>query len=128
MGTTSKKKRLPDFKSNRFLKRLYNELNADYFDNKLPRTMKVIWSEDIEYNLVAKTMWRRNIEGVMEPFEIRIPIRLQKLYLQKQVGMTMVHEMNHIKCGFDVNCEEMDGEFDKSMFDLCAKGAFQTFW
>jgi len=134
MGTTSKTKRTPDFKTNRWLKQLYNELNHDFFDNKLPKRVRVIWSADVEHRLMGKTMWRPvpapqgSPVTEYEPYEIRISNRLKRLYLQRPVGMLMVHEMNHIKKGLLVSCEEFDGEFDKSMFELCAKGAFQTFW
>lgn len=128
-GTPTTAKKMPDFKTNRWLKNLYNELNKDFFGGKLPKNIRVIWSEDVQHGVMGKTMWfNSTVTGDMVPYEIRIPIRMRKLYLQRSVGMTMVHEMNHIKCGFEVPCEEFGGKFDDSMFELCKKGAFQTFW
>ena len=118
-----------NYKTNRFLKRLYNELNHDYFDDKLPKDIPVIWSDDVEYNILGKTMWRvANEAKGYEPYEIRVSNRLKKLYLQRTVGMLVLHEMNHIQCGVEISCEEYGGEFDKKMFELAARGAMQTFW
>lgn len=128
-STTSKKK--TNFKTNRWLKKLYNELNKDFFEGKLPKNIRVIWSDEVEYGILGKTMWYPLGYDTQDGYgaeEIRISTRLKKLYLQRTVGMLMVHEMNHIKCGLNVPCEEFGGGFDDSMFELCKRGAFQTFW
>jgi hypothetical protein len=54
--------------------------------------------------------------------------KLKGKHLQKQVGMSMLHEMAHLKCGVDVACGEWDGAFDKEMFRLAKAGAFRYFW
>jgi hypothetical protein len=112
---------------------LFRQLNKEFFDNKLPH-VRVEWDtkkERVPGTLIARCKWRGPKGGKPEQYKaylLQIKSELRPRYLQKQVGMSMLHEMVHLKLGVGVECEDWDGDFDKEMFKLAAAGAFQWFW
>lgn len=115
----------------RWLRVLYNELNEEFFDNKLPKKLKFEWVDMAKVNrdnLVARVLWTRLPHGVYVPHTVQFSDRMRHKSMQKKAGFSMLHEMVHLKLGVHVQCEEWDGEFDKEMFKLAEAGAFRLFW
>ena len=112
--------------SKSWLRFRYRELNKEFFRNKLPRRIPIEWAV-LPDTIIARVQWRKR-RGEYQPLRMQFDRRLKGRYLQKQVGMSMLHEMAHLKLGVDVACEEWDGKFDKEMFRLARAGAFRYFW
>ena len=119
--------------TNRSLLELFKALNKEFFDNKLPR-VRVEWDTDKEPvpgTIIARCKWHVLKGGKPEQYKaylLQISRKLRPIYLQKQVGMSMLHEMAHLKLGVGVDCEDWDGAFDKEMLRLAKAKAFQYFW
>lgn len=126
-------KRKTRWGTNKALVELFRILNKEFFDNKLPH-VRVEWETNkipIKGNILARVRWKGSNCGDTadyKPYLLQIHRRLKPRWMQKQVGMSMLHEMAHLKLGVSVDCEEWDGDFDKEMFRLAAVGAFQYFW
>jgi hypothetical protein len=110
-----------------WLRGLYNELNAEFFENKLPHNLEISWAT-LDKNTTARVLWKKGPDSKYIPYRVEIDAIMKPAKLQKKCGMSMLHEMVHIKSGLEVACEEWDGEFDKEMFKLAAAGAFRLFW
>ena len=133
----------PRVGSTAWLRFIYRFLNTEFFDNKLPKRLPVVWAK-LPGTLMARVRWRSYrtvtrgkgkrgkrplvIDTRHVPLIMQIDRRLKGQHLQKQVGMSMVHEMAHLVLGVHVECTEWGGKFDRLMFRLCRKGAFQRFW
>jgi hypothetical protein len=112
---------------------LFKTLNKEFFDNKLPH-IRVEWDTDalpLQGTILARVKWKGPQDGKPERYKaylLQISRKLKPKYLQKQVGMSMLHEMAHMKLGVGVDCCEWGGDFDKEMFRISAAGGFQYFW
>jgi hypothetical protein len=133
--TTKKQHRAGSIK---MLAELYRDLNREFFSSKLPRRMHIQWF-DLPGTIIARVRWKalahltkRGNKTICKtyykPFVLQIDRRLKGRHLQKQVGMSMLHEMAHLKLGPNVDCTEWDGPFDKEMLRLARRGAFRLFW
>lgn len=140
-------KRKSRWGTNKRLLELYKELNKEFFENKLPHHIRVEWDTDkmpISGTTIARCLWRVPKGGKPGPmvrmfcggstaaqhkaYLLQISRKLKPRFLQKQVGMSMLHEMVHLKLGVDICCEDWGGEFDKEMYRLAKAWAFQPFW
>jgi len=113
--------------SNKWLRTLYNELNLEFFGDKLPKDLKFEWAK-IPSTHIARVLWNRQPDGTYKPMRFQVHELMKPRIFQKKVGMTMLHEMVHIKLGPSIVCEDWDGPFDQEMFDLAKRGAFRLFW
>jgi hypothetical protein len=127
-------KKRPRAGSVKMLIELYCDLNKEFFNNDLPHRLPIEWA-DLPGTIIARVRWKNRTDirrGIVRsgfnPFVMQISRHLKPVYLQKQLGMSMLHEMVHLKLGIDVACEEWDGAFDKEMFSLAKRGAFRLFW
>ena len=119
--------KMPRAGSSSWLRTLYRCLNNEFFEGKLPR-VDVRW-HSCQSRVMAKTLWGLHKgDKLHTPLTVWFDPLLKDKRLQKQVGMSMLHEMAHIKLGPAVECREWHGEFDKEMFRLSAAGAFRYFW
>lgn len=109
-----------------WLRETYRELNKEFYNNELPRSFPIQWA-DLPGSIIARVKWKIKID-VYVPYVMQFDRKLKGRHLQKQVGMSMLHEMAHLRCGADVDCREWDGKFDKEMFRLARAGAFRYFW
>jgi len=109
------------------LRELYNEMNKEFYEGKLTRRLNFEW-QTLPGTIIARVRWKRFSNDDFRPYVMQFSRRLKHAALQKQVGMSMLHEMAHLKCGIKVDCREWDGEFDKEMFRLAKTGAFRYFW
>src|SRR5208282_4441366 len=120
-----------------WLKEAYRELNKEYFKNKLPRRFNIEWST-LNGTIVARVRWRAYsivthkgkktvVSTEYKPTVMQFDRKLKGRFLQKQVGMSMLHEMAHLKLGANIDCKDWDGPFDQEMFRLAKAGAFQRF-
>lgn len=113
--------------STAWLRLVYKCLNNEFFGGKLPK-VDVRWHR-CQNRLMAKTMWGLHRGDTKHtPLTIWFDPVLKDQRLQKQVGMSMLHEMVHVKLGCEVECREWHGAFDKEMFRLASAGAFRYFW
>jgi len=114
-----------------WLRELYRELNKEYYRNKLPKRLPITWF-DLPGNIIARVRWTAYVidrkTTAYKPKVMHFDRRLKGRHLQRQVGMSMLHEMAHLKLGTEVECREWDGEFDKEMLRLAKAGAFNRFW
>jgi hypothetical protein len=121
-----------------WLREIYRNLNKEYFRNKLPKRFKIEWTT-LNGTIVACVRWKAyatiyrkgkktNVSTKYKPTVMQFDRKLKGRFLQKQVGMSMLHEMAHLKLGAMVDCKDWDGPFDKEMFRLAKAGAFQRFW
>ena len=113
--------------STAWLRMHYAELNKEFFKNKLPRNFPIEWAK-LPGSIIARVRWTSKPRGTYKPRIMQFDRCLKGRCLQKQVGMSMLHEMAHLKLGVDVDCKEWDEKFDKEMFRLAKAGAFRYFW
>ena len=111
----------------KWLRELSNGLNKEFFDSKLPRRLDFEWHK-LPGTIIARVRWKRLENGEFKPYVMQFSRMLKHAALQKQVGMSMLHEQAHLKLGVKVDCREWDGEFDREMFRLAKAGAFRYFW
>lgn len=121
--TTKRRTRAGSIK---WLQELFEELNKEFYDGRLPR-IQFEWTT-LPGTIIARVRWRRHRGNLFKPYVMQFSRILKHRALQKQVGMSMLHEMAHMKLGVEVDCKEWDGEHDKEMFRLAAAGAFRYFW
>jgi hypothetical protein len=127
-------KRKPRWGTNKRLLELYKELNKGFFENKLSHHIRVEWDTDkmpISSTTIARCLWhvpKGSKPSQHKAYLLQISRKLKPRFLQKQVGMSMLHEMVHLKLGVDIYCEDWGGEFDKEMYRLAKAWAFQPFW
>ena len=110
-----------------WLREMYRWLNKEFFKNRLPQRFPIAWA-DLPGTIIARVKWSRIRPNDFKPRVMQFDRRLKGQHLQKQVGMSMLHEMAHLKLGVDIDCREWDGKFDKEMFRLAKAGAFRYFW
>lgn len=110
-----------------WLRETYRGLNKEFFENKLPRRFPIEWAT-LPSTIIARVRWTRIRPQNFKPIVMQFDRRLKGGHLQKQVGMSMLHEMVHLKLGVEVDCKEWDGPFDKEMFRLAKAGGFRYFW
>ncbi|PWT76410.1 MAG: hypothetical protein C5B59_06710 [Bacteroidetes bacterium] len=110
----------------KYLRQLYRILNREYFESKLP-TIPIEWA-DLPGTIIARVRWRRIGNTEYKPYVMQFRKELKPRFLQRQVGMSMVHEMAHMVLGPESDCLDWGGPFDRLMFKLTKKGAFQRFW
>ena len=119
-----------------WLRALYKRLNKEHFKNKLPKRLPIEWAT-LNGTIIARVKWkaykrltRKGKYSVSEykPVVMQFDRKLKGAFLQKQVGMSMLHEMVHLKLGAEIDCKDWDGPFDQEMLKLAKAGAFQFFW
>lgn len=118
-----------------WLRELYRDLNKEFYRNKLPKRLPITWF-DLPGQIIARVRWAAYIvvdskdrkKTKYKPRVMHFDRKLKGRHLQRQVGMSMLHEMAHLKLGTEVECREWDGKFDREMLRLAKAGAFNRFW
>jgi hypothetical protein len=73
----------------------------------------------------AKSLFKKD-NG--EFLAIGINIRLREPFFRKVAAQKILHEMAHVVCGVEIDCQEVLGPFDLKMLDIVNRGGFVEFW
>jgi hypothetical protein len=117
--------------TNEWLTQYYTAFNADYFQTKLP-AIWVCFSKRISRGSCALTEFAK---GTNRPIGIRVNALYQKLGFARDIKVTLLHEMLHVKLGMGADpkrhscdrnspIEKKSHRWRKEVRKLAALGAF----
>lgn len=120
----------PRYGSNKWIRFMYTRFKNEFFSDtdqqKLPTPdeMTFFWYDGGTESF-AKSLYRKADNKF---FAIGINTRLRRPFFRKVACEKLIHEMIHLVCGADTDCQEIGGPFDKKMFEIVNHGALVEFW
>lgn len=108
------------------LKRLYDDYNRRYFDNKLPKQARIVPSRRMPKRSALGTT-EYNPKYGEQAFCVKINYKLEKML--DIAKLTLLHEMCHIKLlNYEKNSFIHGKQFNQEMRRLANIGAFDGLW
>ncbi len=109
------------------LPEIYKELNAAWFNGKLPEDhLRISWDSITERNGDIAFTWITNYEGEGERISIVLSPRMKNC--ESCTKMLLLHEMAHIKLRKRKVRDVHGREFQHEMQRLARMGAFRDLW